>query len=67
MKIGKCITMYFHCFGTTSKEKTKVVDISDDYVYLERDDDRTWKFDRKTGECLNDETMFGAKRTIDPV
>lgn len=65
IKVGDEITMYFHYAGLVSKEKTVVVEVDDKFVHLDRGGDEPWKFDMKTGECLNDNTWGGARRTIE--
>lgn len=31
------------------------------------DSETKWVFNKKTGKCLNDNTMFGASRSINPI
>lgn len=60
--------MNFHCAGVISKEEMYVVNEDNEFVYLCDDEDgydTVWQFNKKTGECINDNTMFGSKRTID--
>jgi hypothetical protein len=73
MKKGKKITLYFHGAGTVSKEKRTVIDFTDAVITTNETihpdnghGEENERFDRKTGKCLNDNTMFGFKRTIDP-
>ena len=77
MKKGDKTIMYFHAFGEISEEIKTVVESTDDVITLDdykdvydavRDENTTVgrMFNRKTGECLNDTTFLGAKRTIKP-
>lgn len=65
VKPGDEIKMYFHCAGLTSNEKMKIVKVGKKHIYLDNGDNEEWKFDMATGRCLNDNTAFGASRTID--
>jgi len=56
----------FHCAGVTSHEEMTIIDFDEKTITTDDCEDGR-KFDRKTGECLNDTTSFGARRTIDPV
>lgn len=63
----KTVTMAFHGFGVTSYEDVEVINENENIVYLYKNEDGdTWKFDKKTGQCLNDETEFDCYRTINP-
>jgi len=63
MKIGDDIIMFFHCAGLVSEEEWEVTNIDENTIELGNE----WNFDKKTGKCLNDNNMFGAKRTIKPL
>lgn len=63
----KKIKMSFHCAGVTSFEDLKVMSENDTTIELERGEGVVWIFNKKTGKCLNDETSFGARRTIEPI
>lgn len=62
----RTVKMSFRCAGTISWETHPVL-FEDDttitlgYVF----DERPFKFDKKTGKCLNDLVMFGSERRID--
>ncbi len=60
MKIGDEVTMLFHFFGMTSEEEWEVVAVDKDTVTL----DNNHTFDKTTGECLDDEDAFGARREL---
>jgi hypothetical protein len=62
----KEVTMYFHLAGVVSEEVLPVHEETEKTISL-KDDDTIWQFDKKTGKCLNDNTAFGAKRTIKPI
>ena len=65
VKKGDMITMYFHGAGVTSEEKCEVLKINETTVTINDGDDGR-KFNRKTGECLNDNNFMEFSRTIDP-
>jgi len=65
--IGQNLTMFFEAGGMTSDEEIEIIDVDEKHVYLERDEDETWKFSLKTGKCLNDNTFMGARRYITPI
>lgn len=69
MKKGDIATMLFHCAGVTTKEQWPVLKVlkSKNIVILHTDEyeeKECYKFDMTTGECLNDNTDFGCKRTL---
>ena len=66
MKEGDTAVMEFHLMGVTSEEEYEVVKVEKNIVILDTDEDlkRCFKFDSTTGECLNDNTHMGAKRTL---
>ena len=66
MKNGDTVTMLFHLAGCVSEEKWKIINVDGDIVTLDTDEDvdRCRKFNTKTGECINDDTTFGARRTL---
>ena len=69
MEKGDNITMFFHCFGITSEEECKIIDFDEKTLSINSytNDDEPRVFIRKTGRCLNDNTTFGAARTIKPI
>lgn len=66
MKIGDKIEVFLHGTGVVSSEKSTIVDITDKYIEIEDTncDDENFKFDKKTGRCLNGSSFFGFSRTI---
>ena len=58
--------MLFHLAGLTSEEEFNVKSERKGIITLDMDDDpkRCYKFDTKTGKCINDDTTFGARRTL---
>lgn len=66
--------MFFDCFGITSEEQYKIVNITNDKVTIDHEIcDENCTFDRKTGQWIltkNQEKKyydaFGAKRRIKP-
>ena len=65
MKKGDEIEFNFHGFGKVSKEKATILKITDDYIQIDAEDaEYRYKFCRKTGKCLNDNTFMGCYRTI---
>ena len=73
MKKGQKIKLYFHCAGVVSEEERVVKKFNKDFVWTDETihpdsgGEELERFDRKTGKCVNDNTMFGAKRRIDPI
>jgi len=65
----KKVTMFFHCAGIISKEKFEIREETDTIVILDTDENinRCFIFNKNTGQCLNDETIFDCKRTIKPL
>ena len=72
-KIGDKIRMKFSLQGMASFETYKILHIDDYTVVIDEDGtDNSGlhvfrAFKRKTGECVNDNNMFGAKRSINPI
>ena len=61
MKKGDKITMYFHLIGLISEEDFTINKVhKDGSVTLSNG----YRFDTKTGKCLNDNTDMGASRSI---
>jgi hypothetical protein len=60
-KKGDTVAMLFHLIGLVSEEN-HFVDVShkDGTITL----DNNYRFDTKTGECLNDNIALGARRTL---
>lgn len=63
------ITVFFRCCGVTSNEEETVIKEDADYIWIEdaNPSGDSYKFDKKTGRCLNDNTTFGASRFITPI
>jgi hypothetical protein len=60
-KKGQKVTMQFHMIGLTSEEVGAVEKVhKDGSITLDND----FRFNTKTGECLNDNTFGGASRTL---
>lgn len=66
MKEGDTATMLFYGFGETSEEEFTVIGVNRDTVVLNTDEDyeKCYRFNFKTGECLNDNTTFGCSRSL---
>ena len=66
MKKGDSAILLFSMCGFTTEEKYTVIDVSDGAVTLDtsEDDDKCFRFDIKTGKCLNDENFLGASRAL---
>ena len=58
--------MQFHCCGIVSEENHKIIKKDGDIITLDTDEDldKCYRFNLKTGKCLNDNTALGAKRTL---
>ena len=66
MKKGDKIEFNFHGFGLTSKEEAVIYKVTKEYIQIDAEDEECmYKFCRKTGKCLNDNTYMGCKRTMD--
>jgi len=63
LKKGDAIKFNFHGFGVVSQEETEITKITKDYIQIS-DGEPEYKFDRKTGKCLNDNTDFGCRRSL---
>ena len=67
-KKGLEVTMLFHGFGYTSKEKQRVVNVSKggSVITLDTNEEpsKCFRFDTQTGRCLNDITDFGCSRSL---
>lgn len=63
---GSKVTMLFHGFGEVSEEEYSVVKVEGDIITLDTDEEpaKCYRFDTKTGRCLNDNTYMGCKRTL---
>ena len=60
--------MNFYCGGMTTKDEMYIIKEDSKYIWLcddEDGNDTQWQFDKKTGECLNDNTFLGARRSIE--
>ena len=66
MEKGGTATMLFHYAGVVSEERYEILSVKGSVVTLRTDEDPTqcFRFDSDTGKCLNDNTAFGAKRTL---
>lgn len=59
--------MLFHMMGISSEEECEVKIVhKDGTVTLNTDEDvqKCYRFDPKTGKCINDNTVLGAHRTL---
>ena len=66
MKKGDTIEFNFYGFGLVSKEDAEIHKVTKDYIQIDAEDEQyMYKFCRKTGKCLNDNTDMGCKRTMD--
>ena len=65
-EVGKEVTMLFHCAGAVSEEEYMICHVRDDIITLDTDSepDKCYRFNTKTGECINDNTYLGCKRTL---
>jgi len=63
MKKGDKIKFNFHGFGLISQEETFITKVGKDYIQVDAGEPE-YKFDKKTGECLNDNTYMGCRRTL---
>lgn len=63
---GQTVTMLFHYAGLVSEEQYEIAKVDKHIVTLDTDEDKAkrFRFDAKTGACLNDNTTFGACRTL---
>jgi len=52
--------------GLASEEEYDIIEETNEYIVLNTDEDPSecFKFDKKTGKCLNDNNSFGAKRQL---
>ena len=66
MKKGDSAILLFSMCGFTTEEEYTVIDVSDGAVTLNtsEDKDECFRFDRKTGKCLNDKDFAGASRAL---
>jgi len=66
MKKGDKVTMRFHGFGEVSEEEYTVIKKLKEIITLDTDEDikKCFKFDIKTGKCLNDNRYMGCYRTL---
>jgi hypothetical protein len=74
LKKGDKITMYFRACGVVSEEEVTIISVDEKTITIDNtwhpdksDDEENGKFNRKNGKCLNDNTMFGASRFINPM
>ena len=63
IKKGDKIIFNFHCAGVVSQAESIVTKVGRDYIQIE-DGEPEYKFDKKTGKCINEESYFGAYRTL---
>lgn len=63
-KIGEMATMEFHMMGLITYEELEINDLEEGIIYLGECYDDAWKFDIKTGKCLNDNNFLGAFRRL---
>ncbi len=66
MKKGDKTQFNFHGFGVISKEEATIHKITKEYIQIDAEEEKyMYKFCRKTGRCLNDNTGMGCRRTMD--
>jgi hypothetical protein len=63
VKKGDRILFNFHCAGVVSQEETTVTKVGKDYIQIS-DGEPEYRFDKKTGNCLNENNYFNSKRTL---
>lgn len=68
LAVGAEIEMAFHGAGVTSLEKHIISNFDAKHIWITTENSKGefYKFDRKTGKCLNDNTFGGFSRTILP-
>jgi len=68
LKVGGKIDMAFHGAGVTSHENKTIANYDDNFIWIdcENTEGEFYKFNRKTGKCVNDNTFGGFSRTIKP-
>jgi len=65
VKKGQEIEFNFHGFGMVSQETVDVYKVTKEFIQIEAEDEQyMYKFDRKTGKCLNDNNYSGCYRTL---
>lgn len=66
MKIGNKAVMIFKMGGIASEEECTIIAVNGDNIQLDTDEDpdKCKIFCTKTGKCLNDDTTFGASRSL---
>lgn len=67
--MSKTLTMNFHLAGVVSHEDYDVINEDEKTITLGdlNNSETEWVFNKKTGKCLNDDTTFGARRSIKPI
>jgi len=63
MKKGDKIKFNFHGFGVVSQEDTIITEVNDNYFQISHGEPE-YRFNKKTGKCLNDNTDMGCYRTV---
>lgn len=63
IKKGDIIKINFHLAGIVSSEKATVTKVTKEYIQID-DGEPEYRFDKKTGKCINESSYFGAYRTI---
>ena len=68
LAVGAEIEMAFYGAGVTSREKHIISNFDSKFIWISTENSKGdfYKFDRKTGKCLNDNTFGGFSRTILP-
>ena len=62
-KKGQVIEFNFHAYRMTSQEETTVESVNENEIVIS-DGEPNYRFDSKTGKCLNDNIYMGCKRTL---
>lgn len=73
LKKGQKIKLYFRCAGVISEEERTIDRFNKQFIWTDElihpnggKKEQPEKFDRRNGRCVNDNTMFGTCRSIDP-
>lgn len=64
LKKGDKVVFNFHGLGEISKEETTVYSREGDIIEVDSEEWEGYKFDLKTGKCINDNNYMGCYRTL---
>jgi len=59
-KLGETVTMLFKGAGVVSEEEYEIMEVSEDTITL----DNEYTFSTFNGDCLNDNTTLGFRRSL---